>query len=148
MRRQVFEVVTAQLKEQVPEVAHIDLWNQNVEYLEQESPFPTPAVFIEFAPIQWVRVQNPAYREEVVEADITLHLHVVTECRNPTYEGSPYREEGLRVFDLLDEIARALYQCNRYGFRRFERTASTTNHNHEELREDIDTYSIHMMGTL
>ena len=34
-------------------IKHIDLWNHNVEFLEQEAPWPRPAVFIEFVPFKW-----------------------------------------------------------------------------------------------
>ena len=32
----------------VPEVRYIDLWHEQTEYLAEELPFPTPAVFIAF----------------------------------------------------------------------------------------------------
>ena len=37
----------------VPEVQHVDLYNENVEYVDEESPWERPAVFIEFDDIEW-----------------------------------------------------------------------------------------------
>ena len=34
-------------------IKHIDLWNQNVEFIEQESAWERPAVFVEIEPVQW-----------------------------------------------------------------------------------------------
>ena len=34
-------------------VRHIDLWNHNVEFIEQEDGWERPAVFVEFCPIRW-----------------------------------------------------------------------------------------------
>lgn len=30
-------------------IKHIDLWNEQVEFIEQETPFATPAIFIELS---------------------------------------------------------------------------------------------------
>ena len=35
------------------EIKHIDLWNRNVEFIEQEEAWERPAVFIEICPITW-----------------------------------------------------------------------------------------------
>lgn len=53
MRKQLFLAVTQRLKSRVPQLAHFDLWNQNVEFIEQEAVFAMPAVFMEFKPIHW-----------------------------------------------------------------------------------------------
>ena len=34
-------------------VKHVGLWNRQVEFIEQEAPFPMPAVFVEFGRISW-----------------------------------------------------------------------------------------------
>ena len=46
------------LRERLKEVGggvikHIDLWNHNVEFIEQEDGWARPAVFVEFCPIRW-----------------------------------------------------------------------------------------------
>lgn len=41
-----------------PVVRHIDLWNEQVEFIEQEEPFDTPAVFIELRPTSWITFIN------------------------------------------------------------------------------------------
>ncbi len=53
MRRMLYLGLTEALKELrdesgQPLIRHIDLWNEQVEFIEQEEPFDTPAVFIEF----------------------------------------------------------------------------------------------------
>ena len=58
MRRMLYLGLTERLKELKeengnPVIRHIDLWNEQVEFIEQEEPFDTPAVFIEFRPVQW-----------------------------------------------------------------------------------------------
>ena len=40
MRQELFSMVKAILEKTVPEVKHIDLWNHNVEFIEQEDAVP------------------------------------------------------------------------------------------------------------
>ena len=47
MRKELYKALCERLKT-VDNVKHIDLWNNNVEFIEQESAWQRPAVFIEF----------------------------------------------------------------------------------------------------
>ena len=53
MRKELFNALKTKLTNDVPEVKHIDLWNHNVEFIEQEDGWERPAVFVEFATIEW-----------------------------------------------------------------------------------------------
>lgn len=53
MRKELFNAIKAKLASDVPEVQHIDLWNHNVEFVEQEEGWARPAVFVEFGKIEW-----------------------------------------------------------------------------------------------
>lgn len=117
-------------------IKYIDLWNHNVEFIEQEEQWERPAVFVEFQPIQWNAVWNGVdYR-----ATPAVNLHVVTDWQGSSAAGSEWREKSLEVFDLLD--AMHLQLVNRKGktFQVFDLVESRTNHNHEELIESIETY--------
>ena len=50
MRKELYAAIKAAVGK-VPEVKHIDLWNHNVEFIEQEDSWARPAVFVEFGPI-------------------------------------------------------------------------------------------------
>ena len=57
------DIVRVWKGEDVPEGAqriinHIDLWNHNVEFIEQEENWSCPAVFVEFSPIEWNEIVN------------------------------------------------------------------------------------------
>lgn len=109
-------------------IRHIDLWNRNVEFIEQETPWERPAVFVEFHPIRW----NPIVAGAEYRADVEVSLHVVTE-----WTADP---AGLEAFTLLDAIHRALAGLNGDNFLDFDLARSTTNHNHEELVEHVETF--------
>lgn len=157
MRKELYELICERLSrlyetadgrhvyvdegEAVPEgaqrlVKHIDLWNHNVEFIEQEENWERPAVFVEFVPIRWNAIQpGVEYR-----AEAQVNLHVVTDWQGSTSQGSELREDGLRVFDLLDTIHRGLACAEGETFMELDLIGSQTNHNHEEIIENIEMY--------
>lgn len=144
MRRLLYESLTERLKQLKdldgrPLIRHIDLWNEQVEFIEQEEPFDTPAVFIEFRPVQWVTLGG-----RMQQADVPFRLHVVTPWKGSAKDGSIFQNDSLRRFDLLDRIDGHLFNFGMSGegctVCMMRRTGSSTNHNHEELVEDISDF--------
>lgn len=129
-------------KEEIPEgavriVNHIDLWNHNVEFIEQEENWARPAVFVEFCPIRWnAIVPGVEYR-----AEPEVKLHIVTDWKGAASEGSSFKEEALEVFDLPELIHEQLSCMEGETFEVFDLVESQTNHNHEEIVENIEVYS-------
>ena len=68
MRKELYNMLRERLKEvDGGAVRHIDLWNHNVEFIEQEDGWERPAVFVEFCPIRWnAIVSGVEYRAEPV----------------------------------------------------------------------------------
>ena len=136
MRKEIYKMLCERLGN-IPEIKYIDLWNHNVEFIEQEDNWERPAVFVELCPINWeATVVGMRY---VTEA--TVNLHVVTDWVGSSAANSDQREESLTVFDLLEKIHTALADVNGEHFREFDISNSTTNHNHEDILENIETYS-------
>jgi hypothetical protein len=110
-------------------IKHIDLWNRNVEFLDQEVAWDRPAVFIEFVPFKWAAiVPGVEYRAQPL-----INLHVVTDWISP--------DDGISQFRLLDEIHKLLAGMEGNTFMEFDIVSSSTNHNHEEIVENIETYT-------
>ncbi len=109
-------------------IKHIDLWNPNVEFIEQETAWDRPAVFIEFVPFKWISiVPQVEYR-----ATPLIKLHIVTDWSS---------ERNMGSFDLLDKIHECIAGIDGSSFKDFDIYESSTNHNHEEIVENIETYS-------
>ena len=98
MRKQIYTAVSEALTAAGIGIEHIDLFNNQVLYGEEEQPFLTPAVFIEFADIEWQK-QLHGVREAVVN----IKLHVVTDTRVGRWHQSADRLE------LADDINRCLH---------------------------------------
>lgn len=125
MRKELYQTIKEQL-ELLDSVKYVALWNHNVEFIEQETAWERPAVFVEFLPVEW-RCVVPG-RE--YHADVHIKLHIVYDCC--------YLEHN--DFDLCSEIADAVIGLEGDSFGPLEPLGSATNHNHEEIIEDIDTY--------
>lgn len=110
-------------------IKHIDLWNHNVEFLDQEVPWARPAVFIEFVPFKWVQiVPGVEYRAQPL-----INLHVVTDWTGADTDAGHFR--------LLDKIHALVAGLCGNTFMEFDIDSSATNHNHEDIVENIETYT-------
>ena len=137
MRKELYNALCKELKEvEGGAIKHIDLWNHNVEYIEQEENWARPAAFVEFCPIQW----QPTVNGVRYVAEPLVRLHIVTDWAGAANDGSPFKEEALKVFDLTDDIHRRLAGLEGETFKDFDLVESVTNHNHEEIVETIETY--------
>ena len=141
MRTELFTTIAEKLAE-IGDIRHIDLWNHNVEFIEQEQAWPRPAVFIEFHTIQW-RQLKPGNQ---FHTRARLSLHVVTDWQGPTAAPphprtpAPPPSGGGFPFHLLDLIHRKLHRLQGQSFSHLNLVESQTNHNHDELVENIETY--------
>ena len=110
------------------EVKHIDLWNHNVEFLEQEDAWPLPALFVEFGGISWEPVSGLHLR-----GTGEVRLHLVTNWSDGGYESA---------FALCSEVSVRACGLSGIWFDHLRLLRTETNHNHEEILENIDTYSV------
>ena len=142
---QTIENTIAGLKDEKgqPLFPTVDLWNEQVDFAEQEEPYDTPAVFIEFMSIPWKSMGGG-----VQMADTVVRLHVVTTWKGSSRQGSPTREESMTRFTLLERLTDALTGIKnsdgRHHVDMVRRRQSETNHNHEELVEDIEDMDMHL----
>jgi hypothetical protein len=118
-------------------IKHFDLWNQNVEFIEQDTPFEFPAVFIEFPPIPWQPLG-----QRTSQAEMIFRLHIVTQWLRVTAEYSPEQTEALEYLDLPEKIYNAI-QCSAASESNgFMCINTITNHNHETILDTIEEYKM------
>lgn len=130
MRKELFNAIKAKLASDVPEVQHIDLWNHNVEFVEQEEGWARPAVFVEFGKIEWSPFQGGSQRGKGL---VTIHL--VTDWADGGHDAA---------FDLCHQVHTALDGLSGDDFNGMALVETNTNHNHnhEEILESIDCYAV------
>ncbi|MGL4518437.1 MAG: hypothetical protein ACRCUJ_01695 [Phocaeicola sp.] len=134
MKNLIYQTIKSRL-EAAGEVKHIALWNQQVQFIEEEAPFATPAVFVEFGRIEWTEDTKTTSEVVIQRAKGTITLHVVTSAYD-------YSEEATLVFsERINKLLKGLSaKENTAQFNRWVRTDSQTNHNHEDLVESLETF--------
>ncbi|MBK5213379.1 MAG: hypothetical protein JJE55_06940 [Flavobacteriaceae bacterium] len=74
----------------IPEVLWQDLWHNQVNFLEEEHPFPTPAWFYA------IRILNTEdASENAQDCDVQVDIYHFFETFNDTYSGSYNQEDAL-----------------------------------------------------
>lgn len=128
MRKELYNAIKERIMSEVQEVAHIDLWNHNVEFIEQEDNWERPAVFVEIAAINCAPFQGRGHRGKGL-----VRLHIVTD----------WTEGGQDVaWDLSYKIHSTLEGLSGERFNGMTLVAIDTNHNHEDILESIDSYEV------
>lgn len=120
-------------------IKHIDLWNQNVEFIEEDEPWDRPAVFVEFGEIAWEPYKGPV---KGVNGKGEILLHIVTDWKGSAADGSQHKEETLQDYELSTAIYAALHDLEGEHFRITSLGRTLTNHNHQELLENIEVYNV------
>ncbi len=144
MRKQLYLDIKERLKAIKDEQGedffkHFGLWNQQVEFIERETEFECPAVFIEFAPMLW-----KTRGENVQNCDLTVRFHIVTECP----AGTPAPEEQLLdFFDIADRTVACLQGFGTDYMSGWQRTQSITNHDHEVYVDSVEEYICNLTDT-
>lgn len=128
MRKELYDAIKAKIAGDVPEVKHVDLWNHNVEFIEQEEGWERPAVFVEFGTIVWSPLKSNAYRGKG-----TVNVHLVTDWTEGGQEAA---------FALSQKVSVALDGLDGETFGGMALAETATNHNHEDILESIDTYAV------
>ena len=136
MRKQLLLAIATHLRQALPELAHIDVWNANLATIQGESAWPVPSVFIEFEQYQVRQLANHAYM-----ADVPIVLHVITRSRTARRGiDDAHFAEMLDWFDLIDRIHLAMSTLHGDTFTTPMLTDSITKHNHAELIESCERY--------
>lgn len=128
MRKELYNAIKAKLTAEVPEVAHVDLWNHNVEFIEQEEGWARPAVFVEIGSITCAPFQGRGHRGKGL-----VRLHIVTDWTESGHDAA---------WDLCGKIQSALEGLGGEYFGGMTLVAIDTNHNHEDILESIDSYEV------
>ncbi len=143
IRKQLYQDIILQLKlitTGTPEVQvfkHFDIWNNQIQFIEQEPAFKRPAIFIEFLPIQWQQLSRGRK-----QADAVVRLHIVTDTKKRTADSSPQQEDALLYLGYPDPVNAFMFRFSQPYAGRPNNTASETDHNHADLIDMIEEFTI------
>lgn len=89
---------------QIDGVEWIDLWNNQVTNLDNEHPFPAPALFLAF------RANNMLdMGEKIQEVNVMVDVFLFYETFADTYQGAFNQSDALKYLTLQSEIQKVLH---------------------------------------
>jgi hypothetical protein len=95
---EIYKEIADKITENLPEIRWCDLWHEQINYLTEELPFPTPAVFLSF---NTLNTQDKALL--VQDCNLQIDMYLYYETFSDTYSGS-YNQEN--AFEFLDELTK------------------------------------------
>ena len=129
----------------IPGVEHVDLWNQDVEFLDESAAFPRPAVFVEFGQIDWEPLSSPT---PCWRGSGTVNLHIVTDWNGDAAPDSESMDDNLMGWKLAERIHLAVEGMSGIGYDSLRCVSTITNHNHEDIVDNIEVYRFKAKRTL
>lgn len=115
----LYKEIAELFTDNITTVEWVDLWHNQVGFLETEHPFPTPACFLGFRILQATDLGKKA-QELVVQMDV----YYFYETFSDTFEGSYNQTDALEYLNTLSDIFNLMhgasgeyfYECKRVGF--------------------------------
>lgn len=137
--KDVFQSLVTRLQNEVTEIAHFDLYNSQLENLDEEKVIDYPAVFFE---IEVAEFENIAKGSQQA-TDSLIRVYVVDWKYEDSYAGSNNQTGFLNYFDLLDKVHAALHNWNdpNGAFSTLRRQSLTPDNNHGGLISYIMDYN-------
>ncbi|MRM95501.1 hypothetical protein D1Z98_11270 [Riemerella anatipestifer] len=99
MYTELYKELADTIQNKIPEVLWIDLWHNQVGFLEEEFPFRTPAIFLSF---RTIGTQDLGQLGQQVSLQIDFYLFY--ETFNDTYHGGVNQDSALEFLELKDKI--------------------------------------------
>jgi hypothetical protein len=93
--KEIAEKITANIEQ----IKWVDLWHEQVNYLTEELPFPTPAVFIGF---NTNGIDNNG--KLVQQCNVQLDLWLFYETFTDTYDSSLNQDDAMEFLERLTEL--------------------------------------------
>lgn len=95
----LYQELAERINNKIPEISWVDLWHEQVNYLTDELPFPTPAVFIAF------NTNNCGDLGELIqECDTQIDFYLFFETFGDTYQGSYNQDSATEYLRLLTKL--------------------------------------------
>ena len=142
----LFKKIIERINSKVPEIKHIDLWNNQIEMEAQELPFNRPAVFLEFLPVTWHTLG-----QKRSDADINFALHLVTDMtgiQTDSTQEEQKQNDSLYRLILFEKVWVAMqgYQANDGDtqFSKIIRNGSNIDSNSGQLNKDTLFFFTHV----
>lgn len=87
------------ITDKIPEIRWVDLWHNQVNFLTEEHPFPTPSTFLSYRSLRTEDVGN-----KVQNVNLQVDIYLYYETFADTYKDAFNQDSALSFIDLMDKI--------------------------------------------
>lgn len=116
--KDLYTELSEKITTNLPNVEWVDLWHNQVNFLEDEHPFPTPAVFLSFRTMQ---VEDAGKKVQNVRLQLDCYLFYETFA--DTYHGSSNQESALNFLNLINSLYTLLHGTSGENYSSMRRLA-------------------------
>jgi len=101
---ELYKELGTKIFDNMPEIKWIDLWHNQVGFLENEHPFPTPALFLSFRS----NTMNDL-AEKIQKVGIQIDFYLYYETFTDTYHGGFNQDDALDFLKSIDNLHKLLH---------------------------------------
>jgi len=145
MKREIIESIGAYIMANVAAVKFTGIWNRQVEFIADETPFEMPSAFIELMPIGWATKIKLGSSESMstkkrLTTLLKFNVHVVT---------SETDINDLSNLDISDDVGSALHGAHipELGNTEIRWISTTPNHDHSEIMDSVESFEMELIMT-
>ena len=95
----LYTEIAERINEKLPDIQWVDLWHEQISYLTEELPFPTPAVFVAFNTTECKDLS-----QLIQECEMQVDLYFFYETFSDTYAGSYNQASALDYLHTLTDL--------------------------------------------
>lgn len=116
--KELYKELADLLTAKIPAIQWVDLWNSQVYNLDDEHPFPAPAVFLAF---RSSRMDDAGVKLQKVQMQVDVFLFYETFL--DTFKGAYNQVEALEFLDIMDSINKELHGSSGGGYSNMKRVS-------------------------
>lgn len=116
--KDLYTELATEITDKLPNVEWVDLWHNQVNFLESEHPFPTPAVFLNFRTLE---VQDMGKKVQNLRLQVDCYLFYETFA--DSYQGSSNQESALEFLQTLNDLYALLHGTSGENYSNMRRLA-------------------------
>lgn len=103
----LYKELAETITQNIEAIKWLDLWHNQVGFLENEYPFPTPAVFISFRSNQMTDLS-----QKVQQVRLQIDFYLYFETFADTFSGAFNQDDALDFLDTIDALNKDLHGSN------------------------------------
>jgi len=100
----LYKELAERIIEKIPEVKWVDLWSNQIGFIDDEQMFPTPSVFVSF------RMRSPEDAgDNIQNVQLQIDMYYYHETFADTFEGSYNQANALAYLQILTKLHQAFH---------------------------------------